>query len=164
MSKVLSTAWQRCRVHFMRNVLAHAGRQGRRVVSAFIATAFAQNSAEAAKRQWRLVADQIRPKVPKLAGLMDEAETDVLAYMTFPVQHRAKLHSTNPLERVIGEIKRRTEVVGIFPNEDAITRLVGAILLEQNDEWAVQRARYMTLETIAPMSDDPLVSLPALAS
>jgi transposase-like protein len=163
-SKVLSTTWQRCRVHFMRNVLAHAGRQGRRVVAAFIATAFAQNSAEAARQQWRLVADQIRPKVPKLAGLMDEAETDVLAYMTFPVQHRAKLHSTNPLERVIGEIKRRTEVVGIFPNEDAITRLVGAILLEQNDEWAVQRARYMTLETIAPLSDDPLVSLPALAS
>jgi putative transposase len=163
-AKVLSTTWQRCRVHFMRNVLAHAGRQGRRVVAAFIATAFAQNSAEAAKQQWRLVADQIRPKVPKLATMMDEAETDVLAYMTFPVQHRAKLHSTNPLERVIGEIKRRTEVVGIFPNEDAITRLVGAILLEQNDEWVVQRARYMTLETIAPLSDDPLVSLPALAS
>jgi putative transposase len=163
-AKVLSTTWQRCRVHFMRNVLAHAGRQGRRVVSAFIATAFAQNSAEAAKQQWRLVADQIRPKVPKLATLMDEAETDVLAYMTFPVQHRAKLHSTNPLERVIGEIKRRTEVVGIFPNEDAIRRLVGAILLEQNDEWVVQRARYMTLETIAPLSDDPIVSLPALAS
>jgi transposase-like protein len=95
---------------------------------------------------------------------MDEAEPDVLAYMTFPVQHRAKLHSTNPLERLNGEIKRRTEVVGIFPNEDAITRLVGAILLEQNDEWAVQRARYMTLETIAPVSDDPLVSLSALAS
>jgi transposase-like protein len=163
-SKVLSTTWQRCRVHFMRNVLAHAGRQGRRVVSAFIATAFAQNDAEAASRQWRLVADQIRPKVPKLAALMDEAEPDVLAYMTFPAQHRAKLHSTNPLERLNGEIKRRTEVVGIFPNEDAITRLVGAILLEQNDEWVVQRARYMTLETIAPLSDDPLVSLPALAS
>jgi transposase-like protein len=163
-SKVLSTTWQRCRVHFMRNVLAHAGRQGRRVVSAFIATAFAQNDAEAAKRQWRLVADQIRPKVPKLAAFMDEAEPDVLAYMTFPAQHRAKLHSTNPLERLNGEIKRRTEVVGIFPNEDAITRLVGAILLEQNDEWAVQRARYMTLETIAPVSDDPLVSLSALAS
>jgi len=162
-AKVLSTTWQRCRVHFMRNVLAHAGRQGRRVVSAFIATAFAQNDAEAAKRQWRLVADQIRPKVPKLAGMMDEAEPDVLAYMTFPAQHRAKLHSTNPLERLNGEIKRRTEVVGIFPNEEAITRLVGAILLEQNDEWAVRRARYMTLETIAPVSDDPLVSLPALA-
>jgi transposase-like protein len=163
-SKVLCASWQRCRVHFMRNVLAHAGRQGRRVVSAFIATAFAQNDAEAAKRQWRLVADQIRPKVPKLAALMDEAETDVLAYMTFPVQHRAKLHSTNPLERLIGEVKRRTEVVGIFPNEAAIIRLAGAILIEQNDEWAVQRARYMTLETIAPLSDDPLVSLPALAA
>jgi putative transposase len=163
-AKVLSTTWQRCRVHFMRNVLAHAGRHGRRVVSAFIATAFAQNDAEAAKRQWRLVADQIRPKVAKLAALMDQAEPDVLAYMTFPAQHRAKLHSTNPLERLNGEIKRRTEVVGIFPNEDAITRLVGAILLEQNDEWSVQRARYMTLETIAPVSDDPIVSLPALAS
>jgi putative transposase len=163
-AKVLSATWQRCRVHFMRNVLAHAGRQGRRVVSAFIATAFAQNDAAAARAQWRLIADQIRPKVPKLAALMDEAETDVLAYMTFPLQHRAKLHSTNPLERLIGEIKRRTEVVGIFPNEAAITRLVGAILVEQNDEWAVQRARYMSLETIAPLSDDPLVSLPAVAN
>jgi len=123
-----------------------------------------RRTADKTKAQWRLVADQIRPKVPKLATLMDEAETDVLAYMTFPAQHRAKLHSTNPLERLIGEVKRRTEVVGIFPNEEAITRLVGAILLEQNDEWAVQRARYMTLETIAPLSDDPLVSLPALAS
>ena len=84
--------------------------------------------------------------------------------MTFPAQHRAKLHSTNPIERLNGEIKRRTDVVGIFPNEDAIVRLVGAILLEQNDEWAVQRARYMTLETIAPLSDDPAVSLPAIAS
>jgi transposase-like protein len=83
--------------------------------------------------------------------------------MTFPVQHRAKLHSTNPLERLNGEIKRRTEVVGIFPNEAAITRLVGAILLEQNDEWAVQRARYMTLETMASMGNDPAVSLTELA-
>ncbi len=119
---------------------------------------------EAASAQWRTVADQIRPKVPKLATIMDEAEPDVLAYMTFPKEHRAKLHSTNPIERLNGEIKRRTEVVGIFPNDDAITRLVGAILLEQNDEWAAQRARYMTLETISQMSDDPLVSLPAVAS
>jgi transposase-like protein len=163
-SKVLSTTWQRCRIHFMRNVLAHAGKQGRRVISAFIATAFAQDDAKAASQQWRHVADQIRPKVPKLAALLDEAETDVLAYMSFPAAHRAKLHSTNPLERVNGEIKRRAEVVGIFPNEAAITRLVGAILLEQNDEWAVQRARYMTLETIAPISDDPIISLPAMAS
>ena len=163
-TKVLSATWQRCRVHFMRNVLAHSGRQGRRVVSAFIATAFAQDDAEAARAQWRRVADQPRPKLPKLAAFLDEAEADVLAYMTFPAQHRVKLHSTNPLERVNGEIKRRTEVVGIFPNEDAIVRLVGAILLEQNDEWAVQRGRYMTLETIAPLSDDPAVSLPAIAS
>ncbi len=162
-SKILSATWQRCRVHFMRNALAHAGKSGRRVVSAFVATAFAQDDADSARQQWRRVADQLRPKVPKLAALMDEAEPDVLAYMTFPQQHRAKLHSTNPLERVNGEIKRRTEVVGIFPNEAAITRLVGAILLEQNDEWAVQRSRYMTLETIAPIQDDPVIGLPAMA-
>jgi len=161
--KVLSATWQRCRVHFMRNVLAHAGKSGRRVVSAFIATAFAQETPEAASLQWRAVADQIRPKVPKLATIMDEAEQDVLAYMTFPREHRTKLHSINPLERINGEIKRRTDVVGIFPNDDAIIRLVGALLLEQNDEWAVQRARYMTLETIAPLSDDAFISLPAVA-
>jgi transposase-like protein len=163
-SKILNATWQRCRVHFMRNALAHAGRSGRRVVSAFIATAFAQDDAEAARQQWRRVADQLRAKLPKLAALMDEAEPDVLAYMSFPAPHRAKLHSTNPIERLNGEIKRRTEVVGIFPNEAAIVRLVGAILLEQNDEWAVQRARYMTLETIAPLSDDPIVGLPAAAT
>ena len=122
------------------------------------------HTAEAARTQWRAVADQIRPKVPKLATLMDDAEHDVLAYMSFPKEHRAKLHSTNPIERLNGEIKRRTDVVGIFPNDEAIVRLVGALLLEQNDEWAVQRARYMTLETIAPMGDDPVISLPAAAS
>jgi transposase-like protein len=163
-AKVFRASWQRCRVHFMRNVLAHAGRQGRRVVSAFIGTAFVQDDAEAASKQWRAVADQLRPKVPKLAALMDAAETDVLAFMTFPKDHRPKIHSINPLERLNGEIKRRTDVIGIFPNEDAITRLVGALLLEQNDEWAVQRGRYMSLETIAPLSDDPIVKLPAVAA
>src|SRR5690242_470228 len=163
-AKVLHASWQRCRVHFMRNVLAHAGKSGRRVVSAFIATAFAQDDAEAARIQWRKVADQLRCKLRKLAAFMDEAEPDVLAFMNFPKDHRTKIHSTNPLERVNGEIKRRTEVVGIFPNEAAITRLVGAILLEQNDEWAVQRARYMTLETIAPLSEDPIFKLPAVAA
>ena len=121
-------------------------------------------SGAAARKQWREVADQALPRVLKLAALMDDAEADVLAYMGFPVQHRTKLHSTNPLERLNGEIKRRSEVVGIFPNEAAVTRLIGALLLEQNDEWAVQRARYMSLETIAPLSDNLAVSLPPLAA
>src|ERR1700710_2949312 len=162
-AKVLHATWQRCRVHTMRNLLANAGRQGRGVAAAFIATAFAQNDAAAAKAQWRKVADQLRPKLPKLAAAMDQAEVDVLAYMDFSTAHRTKLHSTNSLERLNGEVKRRTDVVGIFPNEEAIYRLVGAILLEQNDEWSVQRARYMTLETIATLSDDATVSLPAMA-
>ena len=184
-ARVLSTTWQRCRVHFQRNALAHAGKSSRRPsgpcpprirpldefvragpdrlprVSAFVATAFAQPDHAAAGAQWRRVADQMRPKLPKLAALMDGAEEDVLAYMTFPAQHRTKLHSTNPIERLNGEIKRRTDVVGIFPNEAAIRRLVGAILMEQTEESAVQRSRYMTLETLAPVGDDPLVSLPA---
>ena len=163
-TKVLAATWQRCRVHFMRNALAYAGKTQRRIVSAWIGTAFAQGDAAAARKQWRDVANQARPRVPRLAALMDDAEADVLAYMNFPAQHRAKLHSTNPIERLNGEIKRRSDVVGIFPNEDAVIRLIGAVLLEQNDEWAVQRARYMSLETIAPMSDDPIVKLPPLAA
>jgi len=162
-SKLMNATWQRCRVHTMRNALAHAGKSSRRVVSAFMATAFAQDSADAAKAQWRKVADQLRSKLPKLSVFMDEAEDDVLAYMTFPTEHWAKIHSTNGLERLNGEVKRRTEVVGIFPNDEAIVRLIGAILLEQNDEWAVQRARYMTLETMATLSDDAIVGLPAMA-
>ena len=110
------------------------------------------------------MADQLRVEVPKRATLMDTAGPGVLAYMGFPAAHRVKLHGTIPLERLNGEIKRRTEVVGILPHEAAITRLVGAILLEQNDEWAVQRSRSMTLESIAPFGDDPPVSLPTLAA
>jgi transposase-like protein len=163
-SKVMNATWQRCRVHFMRNVMAHAGKSGRRVVSAFMSAAFAQDDAEAAKTQWRKVADQLRPKLPKLATVLDEGETDVLAYMAFPATHRTKLHSTNPLERLNGEIKRRTEVVGIFPNEAAAIRLIGAILLEQNDEWVVQRSRYLSLESVAALGDNPLVSLPIMAA
>src|ERR1700728_563413 len=160
-TKVLHATWQRCRVHFMRNLLAHAGRNGRRVAAAFIGTAFAQEDTVAARGRWNRVVKQLKPSLPKLADFMDEAESDVLAYMDFPAAHRTKLHSTNPIERLNGEIKRRTDVVGIFPNEEAILRLVGAILLEQNDEWAVQRTRYMTLETIAPLSNTAMVRLSA---
>src|SRR5437868_941917 len=161
--RVLNASWQRCRVHFMRNATAHAGKTQRRIVSAWIGTAFAQDDADAARTQWRIVADQLRPRVPRLAGLMDDAEADVLAFTTFPKEHRTKIHSTNPLERLNGEIKRRTDVVGIFPNEAAIVRLVGAILLEQNDEWTVQR-RYMSLETLGSFTDTAIVSLPAVAA
>ncbi len=163
-AKIMHASWQRCRVHFMRNALAHAGKSGRRVVSALIGTAFAQEDAESAKTQWRKVADQLRPTVQKLAALMDDAEADVLAYTGFPKEHWQKIQSTNGLERLNGEVKRRTEVVGIFPNEEAVKRLVGAILLEQNDEWAVQRSRFMTLESLAALSDDPIVKLPAMAA
>ena len=110
--------------------------------------------AKAASEQWRKVAEKLRPKFRKLAELMDAAENDVLAFMVFPKEHWAKIYSTNPIERLNAEVKRRTDVVGIFPNEAAILRLVGAILLEQTDEWAIQR-RYMTLETIMPLSDNP---------
>ena len=134
-SKVLS-------VHFQRNVLAHAGKSGRRVVSAFIATAFAQDTAEAASAQWCAVADQIRPKVPKLATIMDEAEHDVLAYMSFPKEHRTKLHSTNPSVSTARSSAAPTSsacrrsfgpvaVTPALPNDDAIVPLVGALLLVQ---------------------------------
>jgi putative transposase len=152
-AKVLSSTWQRCRVHFMRNALAYVGPSQRPMIAAAIRTAFTQETAEAAHEEWRAVADRLRDRFRKLAELMDEAEDDVLAHMAFPKHHWRQLHSTNPLERLNGEIKRRTDVVAIFPNEDAIVRLVGALLLEQNDEWAVTR-RYMTLETLDGLSDD----------
>lgn len=161
-SKVLAATWQRCRVHFMRNVLATVPKGQRRVVSALIATIFAQDTAEAARSQWRAVADQLRGRYPKAAQRLDEAEEDVLAYTSFPKEHHRKLYSTNPLERLNGEIKRRTDVVGIFPNEAAIYRLVGALLLEQNDEWAIQR-RYLTLETLSSLGQTIDVSVPAVA-
>jgi putative transposase len=153
-AKVLNATWQRCRVHFMRNALAHVGTKQRPMVAAAIRTAFTQESPEAARTEWRAVADRLRDRFRKLAELMDAAEHDCLAHMAFPKDHWQQLHSTNPLERLNGEIKRRTDVVAIFPNERAIVRLVGALLLEQNDEWAVQR-RYMTLETLDGLCDDP---------
>ena len=161
-AKVLKATWQRCRVHFMRNALAFANKTQRRMVSAAIGTVFVQDTPEAAKQQWRSVADQFREKMPKLAACMDDAENDVLAFMTFPRSHWPQIYSTNPLERLNAEIKRRTNVVGIFPNDAAITRLVGAMMLEQNDEWSLNR-RYMTLEGLQSLSDTLPTRLPAVA-
>ena len=126
-------------------------------------TIFVQDEAAAAREQWRKIADALRPRFKATAELMDRSEDDVLAYMAFPKQHWPQISSTNPLERLNKEIKRRADVVGIFPNEDSIVRLVGALMLEQTDEWAVCR-RYMTLETLAPVSDDPIVSLPGVTA
>lgn len=160
-SKVLKTSWQRCRVHFIRNALAHAGKGQRQAVLAMINTIFVQETAEAASAQWRIVADQLRAKFPKLAVMMDDAEHEVLTFMTFPKAHRIQIHSTNPLERLNAEVKRRTNVIGIFPNDAAIVRLVGAMMLEQNDEWSLQR-RYMQLEGLLSLSDNQPARLSAV--
>ena len=147
-AKVLGASWQRCRVHFMRNALACVGKRNRAMVAAALRNAFEQPNREASRAQWTKLIDAFADPADKLAKLMREAEDDVFAYMAFPKDHWSQLHSTNPLERLNKEIKRRTNVVGIFPNDDAIIRLVGALMLEQNDEWAVTR-RYMSLETVA---------------
>ena len=162
-AKVLKATWQRCKVHFLRNALAHAGKGQRQMVLAMINTVFAQESLDAAIAQWRVVADQLRSKFPKLAAILDRSEADVLAFMSFPKAHHKQIHSTNPLERLNAEIKRRTDVVGIFPNEAAITRLVGALLLEQSDEWSLQR-RYMQLEGLQTLADNQTARLSAVVN
>jgi transposase-like protein len=160
---VFAAGLQRCKVHWLRNALAHVGAKQRPAVAAMLKTIFAQETAKEAHDQWNAVADALRERAPKLAQLMDEAREDVLAYTAFPRDHWTQIASTNPLERLNKEIKRRSDVVGIFPNERSIIRLVGALMLEQNDEWAVSR-RYMSLESLAPVSDDPLVRLPGVAA
>ena len=162
-AKVLKATWQRCKVHFLRNALAHAGKGQRQMVLAMINTVFAQENLDAAIAQWRIVADQLRDKFPRLAVMLDKSEADVLAYMSFPKAHRTQIHSTNPLERLNAEIKRRTDVVGIFPNDAAITRLVGALLLEQSDEWSLQR-RYMQLEGLQALADNQTARLSAVVN
>src|SRR5215212_7474987 len=150
--RVLGATWQRCRVHWMRSALAHVGKGQQTMVAAALRQAFLQADEASAHQVWRQVADQLRPRWSKLATPMDESEHDVLPYMGFPAQHRPKLHSTNPLERLNKEVKRRADVVGIFPCEASILRLIGAVLLEQNDEWQLQH-RYMQVEAMAePMA------------
>jgi hypothetical protein len=135
-ARVFDATWQRCRVHWIRNALAHVPKGQHTVVAAAIRQAFNQPDHDGASLTWRHVADQLRGRWPKLATLMDESEADVLAYMSFPSQHRTKLHSTNPLERLNKELKRRANVVGIVPDEEVIIRLIDAVLFEQNDDLA----------------------------
>ncbi len=145
------STWQRCRVHTTRNLLARVSKAQQSRLAALLREAFTAPNAEKAHAAWRAVADAARDSHPKLAEAMDEAENDVLAYMDFPAAHRTKLHSTNGLERLNKEVKRRADVVGIFPNEASIVRLVGAVLMEANDEWQLQH-RYLSIEALAEIS------------
>ncbi|PWR00984.1 IS256 family transposase [Meridianimarinicoccus roseus] len=161
--RVFDATHQRCRVHWLRNALAHAPAKSRTAVAAMLKTIFAQETKAEAETQWDAIADALREKNDRLGAMMDASRDDVLAYMDFPREHWAQISSTNPLERVNKEIKRRSNVVGIFPNDAAIIRLVGALMIETNDEWAVAR-RYMGLESLARITDTHNVRLPAVAT
>jgi len=140
---LLEASWQRCTVHFMRNVLAHVPRAAQQMVAAYIRTIFAQPDQETARAQLKQVGASMEGRFPKVAQMLYECEEDILAYMAFPKEHHRQIHSTNPLERLNKEIKRRADVVGIFPNDDSALRLLGAVMMEQNDEWIVLR-RYFS--------------------
>ncbi|GIW07522.1 MAG: hypothetical protein KatS3mg060_2327 [Dehalococcoidia bacterium] len=152
-------AWQRCRVHFLRNVLALVPKAAQEMVAATIRTVFVQPDAAAAREQWRKVADGFRARFARVAELMDAAEDDVLAYLACPREHWRQVWSTNPLERLNKEIKRRTDVVGIFPTDPAVVRLVGAILAEQHDEWQVAR-RYFSADSLAKLRKEVAAESP----
>jgi transposase-like protein len=150
------TTWQRCRVHFMRNLLATVPQGAREAIAAIVRTIFAQLDHASALAQLRKVADGLRVRFPRAAAVLEEAAEDILAYRHLPVEHQRQLHSTNPLERLNKEIKRRSNVVGIFPNPAAVIRLVGAILLEQDDEWAVAERRYFSADSMTQLTTPTL--------
>jgi putative transposase len=156
-------SWQRCRVHFVRNALALVPKGVQAMVAATIRTVFVQPTAKAARAQWQEVVRGFGERFPRLAALMETAEADVLAYLAFPREHWRQIWSTNPLERLNREIKRRTDVVGIFPTERAVIRLVGALLNEQHDEWQVSR-RYLSAESLERVIVPALPPTPALAA
>lgn len=141
-------SWQRCRVHFMRNLLSLVPKGAQEAVAAFVRTVFTQPDHAAAMAQLHQVSAVLGRQFPDVCALLEEAAEDVLAYMHFPAEHRRRLHSTNPLERLHKEVKRRSNVVGIFPNRLSLLRLVGMLLLEQDDEWAVADRRYFSLESM----------------
>jgi len=155
-------SWQRCRVHFLRNLLALVPKSAQPMVAATVRTVFAQPDAASAREQWRKVADGLRGRFPRASALLDEAEDDVLAYTGFPREHWRQVWSNNPLERLNKEVKRRSDGVGIFPNGPAVSRLIGAVLAEQNDEWQVGR-RYFSAESLAKLGrEEVLDHSPAL--
>jgi transposase-like protein len=145
--------WQRCRVHFVRNALAYVPKSAAQMVAATIRTVFVQPDAASAREQWRRVIDTFQARFPRLAALLEEAEADVLAYLAFPPGRWTKIWSNNPLERLIKEVKRRTDVVGIFPNTPAVIRLVGAVVAEQHEEWQVTR-RYLSMESLTKLTGE----------
>ena len=155
-------SWQRCRTHFMRNVLCLVPKGTQQMVAATIRTVFVQPDSTSAREQWRRVADQVRPRFPRVAQLLDAAEEEVLAYLAFPQEHWRQIWSNNPQERLNKEVKRRTDVVGIFPNDRAVIRLVGAVLAEYHDEWQVAR-RYFSAESVAKLAPPSPDSLPPSA-
>jgi transposase-like protein len=162
-SVLQGAAWQRCRVHFVRDALARVPKNAQQMVAATIRTVFAQPDAASASATWRRVADSFRVRFPRVAELLDEAEEEVLAYQTFPHEHWHQIWSNNPLERLNKEVKRRTDVVGIFPNPAAVVRLVGSVLAEQHDEWQVAR-RYFSSESLAKLwttEEVPPLPIPA---
>lgn len=151
--RVLACPWQRCTVHFVRNMHGHCRRDERGLVSAALREIFDAPDAEVARERFGSVLERFRGTVPKVAELLEEAEEDLLAFYRFPAPHWPKLRSTNPLERVNREVGRRSDVVGIFPNDTSAIRLAGALLIEQNDEWLVAR-RYLSAESIALVLED----------
>lgn len=161
-SPVVTASWPRCRVHFLRNLLACVPKASQSWGGSLVCQVLVQPDAQAAQAAWRQVADQLRPRFPKAAELMNQAEAEVLAHLQLPAAHWVKIHSTNPLERLNKEVKRWANVVGIFPNEASIRRLIGAVLMEQNEEWQLQH-RYLPqhtrVDTVTEVSS--LTALPA---
>ena len=146
--RVLGCSWQRCTVHFVRDMLAHCRRDQRGLVSAALREVFNAEDREQARDRVTQVISRLEPLAPKICRLLEDAEEDLIAFYAFPSEHWTKLRSTNPLERVNKEIGRRSDVVGIFPNDASVVRLAGALLSEQTDEWLVQR-RYLSAESMA---------------
>jgi transposase-like protein len=163
---LIGSAWQRCRVHFMRNVLARVPKGNAEMVAATIRTVFAQPDAHHVAEQFDVIAGMLARQFPKAAEAMVAAKDDLLAFTVFPVAHWKKIWSTNPLERVNNEIKRRTDVVGAFPNPAALNRLATAVLIEQHDEWQVSDRRYLSEASMALLAvpTDTVVSGELLAA